>query len=191
MILFYSLKDIKTSFLSLNSMDEDKLNVFECNLNDSNLFNCILEEVGEDNINNIEISSPVFSNKTFINCLNASLVNCLRNNREELDFPQIQLKTMKNESGELLIKEINIIVSKQFNDDLIDDRINQCLKFVKKACYVDDSIQLSMIKSEIKEDLKYYKVELTKINELLENVKDDKLKKEKLFSLFRDMASDK
>ena len=172
-------------------MDEDKLNVFECNLNDSNLFNCILEEVGEDNINNIEISSPVFSNKTFINCLNASLVNCLRNNREELDFPQIQLKTMKNESGELLIKEINIIVSKQFNDDLIDDRINQCLKFVKKACYVDDSIQLSMIKSEIKEDLKYYKVELTKINELLENVKDDKLKKEKLFSLFRDMASDK
>ena len=172
-------------------MDKDKLNVFECNLNDSNLFNCILEEVGEDNINDIEISSTLFSNKTFINCLNASLVNCLRNNREELDFPQIQLKTMKNESGELLIKEINIIVTPQFSDELIDDRINQCLKFVKKACYVDDSIQLSMIKSEIKEDLKYYKVELTKINELLENVKDDKLKKEKLFSLFRNMASDK
>ncbi|MFX0008280.1 MAG: hypothetical protein ACFFAV_16340 [Candidatus Hermodarchaeota archaeon] len=172
-------------------MDEDRLNVFECDLNDSNLFNCILEEVGEENINKIAEFSPVFSNKTFINCLNASLVNCLRNNREELDFPRIQLKTMKNESGELLIKEIKIIVNKQFNDDLIDDRIKQCLKFVKKACSIDESIQLSMIESEVKENLKYYKIELTKINELLKNVKDDKSKKEKLFSLFRNIASDK
>jgi hypothetical protein len=177
--------------MSLISMDDDKLNVFECDLNDSNLFNCILEEVGEDDIDTLVTTSTALSNKTFINCLNASLVNCLRNNREELDFPRVQLKTIKNESGELVIKEINILVNKQFNDNLINERINQCLKFVKKACYIDNSIQLSIIKSEIKEDLKYYNVELTKINDLLENVKDDKSKKEKLFSLFRDITSDK
>ncbi len=172
-------------------MEENKLKVFECDLNDSNLFNCILEEVGEDDIDTLVTTSTTLSNKTFINCLNASLVNCLRNNREELDFPRIQLKTIKNENEELLIKEINILVNKQFNDDLINERINQCLKFVKKACFIDDSIQLSIIKSEIKEDLKHYKVELIRINELFKNVKDDKSKKEKLFSLFRDITSDK
>jgi len=172
-------------------MNEDNLNVFECDLNDSNLFSCILEGIGEEDINIIATPSSELSNKTFINCLNASLVNCLRNNREELDFPRIQLKTMKNVAGELLIKEINIMVSKHFNDELIQERIRQCLKFVRKACTLDDSIQLSMIESEIKEDLKYYKVKLNKINEVLENVKDDKSKKEKLFSLFKQMASDK
>jgi len=170
-------------------MDENELNVFECDLNDSSLFSCILEEVGEANIDRLSTATPILSNKTLINCINASLVNCLRNNREELDFPRVQLKILKIETGDFLIKHINIIVDKQFNDDLIFERINQCLKFVRRACIVDDSIQLSIIQSEIKEDFKYYKVELTKINQLLENIKDEKSKKEKLFSLFRDMAS--
>ena len=73
-------------------MDENKLNVFECDLDDSNLFDCILDEVGEEDFNMLTINSSMLSNKTFINCLHASLVNCLRNNREELDFHRIQLK---------------------------------------------------------------------------------------------------
>ncbi|MFX1379977.1 MAG: hypothetical protein ACFFA4_12880 [Promethearchaeota archaeon] len=172
-------------------MDENQLKVFECDLNDSSLFNCILKEVGEPDIDTLLTSTPLLPDKSFINCLNASLVNCLRNNREELDFPRIQLKTTKNESGELLIKHINIIVDKDFKDDLIRERINQCLKFVRKACTLNDSIQLSIIHSEVKEDLKYYKVELTKISQLLENIRDNKTKKENLFSLFRDIASNK
>ncbi len=172
-------------------MDKNESNIFECDLNNSNLFSCILEEVGETDINTLATTTPILPDKTFINCLNASLVNCLRNNSEELDFPRVQLKTITNESGDVLIKQINIIVDKVFNDDLINKRINQCLKFVRKACKIDDSIQLSMIQSEIKEDLKYYKVELTKINHLLESIKEDKFKKEKLFSLFKNMASDK
>ncbi len=172
-------------------MDEDELNVFECDLNDTNLFNCILEEVGEADIDTLSTATPKIPDKTLINCLNASLVNCLRNNREELDFPHVQLKTIKNESGDWLIKQINIIVDKYFDDDLISERINQCLKFVRRACIIDDSIQLSIVQSEIKEDLKYYKVKLTEINQLLENVRDDKSKKDKLFSLFRDIASNK
>ncbi|MFX0038020.1 MAG: hypothetical protein ACFFCY_09475 [Promethearchaeota archaeon] len=172
-------------------MNENELNVFECDLNDTNLFNCILEEVGEVDIDTLSATNLILSDKTFINCLNASLVNCLRNNREELEFSHVQIKTIKNETGGSLIKQINIIVDKQFKDDLIYSRINQCLKFVRNACNIDDSIQLSIVQSEIKEDLKYYKVELTKINELLKNVRDDKLKKEKLFSIFRDMASNK
>jgi len=172
-------------------MNENDLSIFECNLNDSNLFNCILEEVGEANIDKIPIDAPKIPDKTFINCLNALLVNCLRNNRRELDFPRIQLKTVKNKNGDLLIKQINIIVDKQFDDFLIYQRINQCLRFVRKACIIDDSIQLSTIQSEIKEDLKHYNVELIKINQLLKNVRDDKLKKERLFSLFKSMSSDK
>ena len=171
-------------------MEEEKIYVFECDLNDSNLFSCILEEVGEEDINTLTTSTSTLSNKTFINCLNASLVNCLKNNKEELDFPRIQLKTIKNEEGELFIKEINIISDKQLNDDLIKERINQCLKFVRRACNLDDSIQLSIIESEIKEELKYYKVELTKINDLLEDIRDDKSKKENLFTLFNNMAFD-
>ncbi len=171
-------------------MEEEKINVFECDLNDSNLFSCILEEVGEEDINTLTTTTPTLSNKTFINCLNASLVNCLKNNKEELDFPRIQLKTIKNEEGELFIKEINIISDKQLNDELIKERINQCLKFVRRACNLDDSIQLSIIESEIKEELKYYKVELTKINDILEDIRDDKSKKEKLFALFNNMAFD-
>ncbi|MFX0023828.1 MAG: hypothetical protein ACFE9S_15995 [Candidatus Hermodarchaeota archaeon] len=172
-------------------MNENEVNVFQCDLNDSNLFNCILEEVGEKDIDTLTTSTPSLSNKTFINCLNASLVNCLRNYKQELDFPQVQLKTIKNEEGEWLIKEINIIGDKQFNDDLINQRINQCLKFVRRACNLDDSIQLSIIESEIKEELKYYKIQLTKINDLLEDIRDDKSKKEKLFALFNNMAFDK
>ncbi|MFX0002017.1 MAG: hypothetical protein ACFE9C_01120 [Candidatus Hodarchaeota archaeon] len=172
-------------------MNENELNVFECNLNDTNLFNCILEEVGELDIDTLSVTTSILSDKTFINCLNASLVNCLRNNRKELEFPHVQIQTIKNETGGLLIKKINIIVDKQLKDELIYSRINQCLKFVRNACKIDDSVQLSIIQSEIKEDLKYYQVELTKINELLKNVRDNKVKKEKLFSIFKNMASNK
>lgn len=172
-------------------MNENNSNIIECNLNDSNLFNCILEELGEADIDRILIDRPQMPAKTFINCLNASLVNCLRNNREELDFPRIQLKTSKNKSGDWLISQINIIVDRKFDEFLVYQRINQCLRFIRKACLIDDSVQLSTIHSEIKEELKHYKVELTKLNHLLETFKDDKLKKEKLFSLFKSMSSNK
>jgi hypothetical protein len=169
-------------------MDENTVKVFDCDLNDNNLFSCILEEVGETDINAISATSRI-SDKTFINCLNASLVNCLRNNRKELDFPSVQLQTIKKESGDWLIKQINIIVNKKLDNDLIYQRINQCLKFVKKACKLDDDyIQFSFIQPEIKENLKHYKVQLTEINQLLENIRDDESKKEKLFSLFRDIS---
>lgn len=169
--------------------EEEK--TFSCDLNDKNLFNCILEEVGEAELNSLSISVPIIHDKTYVNCLNASLVTCLRNNREELDFPEVQLQIKKLESGDWIIKQINIIVNRLFDDNLIYERINQCLKFVKKSCDIDDSIQLSVIHSEIKEDLKYYKVELRKINQLLQEVRDDKLKKEKLFSIFTNIASNK
>lgn len=172
-------------------MDENEVRVFDCDLNDTNLFNCILEEVGEKDLNTLSTTAPIAHDKTYINCINASLVTCLRNNREELDFPQVQLHIIKNESGDWLVKQINIIVDKQFDDNLIYERINQCLKFVKKGCKIHDSIQLSVIHSEIKQDLKYYKVELTEINQLIQQVRDDKSKKEKLFSIFRDMVSNK
>ncbi|MFX1467054.1 MAG: hypothetical protein ACFFB8_00205 [Promethearchaeota archaeon] len=170
-------------------MEEER--IFSCDLNDTNLFNCILKEVGEEDLNSLSNSAPNVHDKTYINCINASLVICLRNNREELDFPDVQLQIKKKEGGDWVIKQINIIVDKLFDDNLIYERINQCLKFLKKSCDIDDSIQLSVIHSEIKEDLKYYKVELRKINQLLEELRDDKLKKEKLFTIFTNVASNK
>ena len=170
-------------------MDENEIKIFECDLNDTDLFKCILDEVGEEDIDIISTKSPVIQNKTFLNCLNASLVNCLRINKEELDFPHVQLQTIKNESGDWLIKHINIIVNKKFNDDLIYERVNQCLKFVKKACNIDDTVKLSVVESEIKQDLKYYKVKLTEIDQLLQQIRDDNFKKEKLFSIFREIRS--
>jgi hypothetical protein len=171
----------------MKSMDENTVKVFDCDLNDNNLFSCILEEVGETDINVISATSRI-PDKTFINCLNASLVNCLRNNRKELDFPSVQLQTIKKESGDWLIKQISISVNKKFDDDLIYQKINQCLKFVKRACKLDDSIQFSFIQPEIKENLKHYKVQLAEINQLLENIRDDESKKVKLFSLFRNIS---
>jgi len=170
-------------------MDESETKIFECNLNDTNLFTCILEEVGQEDINTILTKAPIIQERTFLNCLNASLVNCLKNDKELLDFPHVQLQTVKNESGDWLIKQINIIVDKQFDNNLIYERINQCLKFVRKACKLNDSIQLSVIQPEIKEDLKYFKVKLTEINQLFKQIRNDKSKKEKLFSIFRNMAN--
>lgn len=170
-------------------MDKSEKKIFECDLNDNNLFNCILEEVGEEDVKTISTSTPLVQDKTFLNCLNASLVNCLRNNKEVLDFPHVQLQIVKNENDDWLINQINIIVDKQFNDDLIYERINQCLKFVNRACKINDSIQFSIIQSEFKEDLKYYKVKLTEIDQLFKQIRDDKSKKEKLFSIFRNIAS--
>ena len=89
-------------------MNENETRIFECDLNDTNLFSCILEDIGEEVISAISTSSQIINDKTFINCINASLVTCLRNNRAELDFPKVQLKTKKSESGEWLIKQINI-----------------------------------------------------------------------------------
>ncbi len=172
-------------------MDENEIRIFNCDLNDTNLFNCILEELGEKDLNSLSIAAPIVHNKTYFNCINASLVTCLRKNREELDFHQVQLQIIRSESGDWLIKQINIIVDKQIADDLVYERINQCLKFVKKGCSIDDSIQLSLVHSEVKEDLKQYKVKLLEINQFIEEIKDDKRKKEKLFSLFRDMVSNK
>jgi hypothetical protein len=172
-------------------MYENETKTFNCDLNKTNLFSCILDEVGEKDINTLSTTAPVIHDKTYINCINASLVTCLRNNRKELDFPQIQLQIIRSEGGDWLIKQINIIVDKQIDDDLIYERINQCLKFVKKGCSIDDSIRLSIIHSETKQDLKYYKVKLTEMEHLLQQVRDDKSKKEKLFSIFRDMASNK
>lgn len=169
-------------------MSQDENKTFQCNLDDSNLFNCILEEVGDEDINRFSNSSQQISDKTLINCLNASLVNCLRINREELDFPNVQLKLAKSSDKNWLIKQINIIVDKQYNDNLLYDRINQCLKFVKKVCKIGENVQLSIIKSESKGDLNDYKVELKELNQLLDKIKKDKSGKEKLYSLFRDMA---
>ena len=172
-------------------MSENDEKIFECNLNDTNLFNCILNEVGEKDLNLLSDSAPSLPDKTYINCINASLVNCLKNNKEELEFPQVQLQIIKDESEEWLINQINIIVDTQFDDDLITERINQCLKFVKKACTIDESIQLSIIYTEIKDNLKYYKIKLNEINQLLQEVKNDNSKKEELFSLFKKIASNK
>lgn len=170
-------------------MKENEIRIFNCDLNDTNLFNCILDELGEKDLNSLSITASKVQDKTYFNCINASLVTCLRKNREELDFPQVQLQTIRSESGYWLVKQINIIVDRQIDDALVYERINQCLKFVKRGCSIDDSIQLSVIHSEVKEDLKHYKVKLLEINQILEEIKDDKTKKEKLFSLFRNQAS--
>ncbi len=172
-------------------MNENDQKLFECNLNDNNLFTCILDEVGEKNIDLMSNPVSILPDKTYINCINASIVNCLKNNKEELDFPQIQLQIIKNENNEWLIDQINILIDKQFDDDLLTQRINQCFKFVKKACSIDDSIDLSIIHSEIKEELKYYKLKLNEINKLLQEIKNDKSKREELFSLFKNMDNNK
>ena len=173
----------------MNLMNEDESKTFNCDLNDSNLFNCILDEVGEKDLDSLSTTVSISQDKTYINCMNASLVTCLRNNRKELDFPQVQLKISKDENGDWVIKQINLIVDKQFNDALIFERINQCLKFVKKGCNLDSSIQLSVIQPEIREDLKYFKIKLTEVSQLLQEIRDEKSKKENLFSIFKDISS--
>ncbi|MFW9989735.1 MAG: hypothetical protein ACFFC3_13865 [Candidatus Odinarchaeota archaeon] len=172
-------------------MNENDQKLFECNLNDTNLFSCILDEVGEKNLDFKSVPLPILPDRTYINCINASIVNCLKNNKEELDFPQIQLKIIKNENNEWLINQINVVIDKQFDDNLLTQRINQCFKFVKRACSIDDSIDLSIIQLETKEELKYYKLKLNEINKLLQEIKNNKSKREELYSLFKDMASNK
>jgi len=167
-------------------LNKNEQKVFNCDLNDTNLFSCILEEVKD---NTFSKKDPIVHDRTFLNCLNASLVNCLRNDREELEFPKIQLHIIRNESGEWLISQINIMVDKLFDDAIIYERINQCLKFIKRACKIDESIQFSIFQSEIKEDLKYYKVKLTEIEQLFKEIRDDNSKKESLFSLFKNLSS--
>ncbi|MFW9876922.1 MAG: hypothetical protein ACFFG0_27830, partial [Candidatus Thorarchaeota archaeon] len=154
-------------------------------------FNCILDELGEKDLNSLSTTASLIQDKTYLNCINASLVTCLRNNRDQLEFSQVQLKIKKNEEGNWLIKQINIIVDRQFDDGLLFEKINQCLKFVKKGCNFDNSIQLSVIQSEIKEDLKYFKVKLKEVNQLLQEIRDDKSKKENLFSIFKNVNSNK
>ena len=107
-------------------MNDNELKTFDCDLNDSNLFNCILKEVGEEGIDTISPSTQEIQDRIFINCINASLVNCLRLNREELDFPKVQLEMTKNENGTWLIKKISIVVDKHIEDKLVYERINQC-----------------------------------------------------------------
>ncbi|MFW9998679.1 MAG: hypothetical protein ACFE9Q_06185 [Candidatus Hodarchaeota archaeon] len=170
-------------------MNQNEIKVFNCDLNDTNLYSCILEELNEEDINLLTTHDPIINSKTIINCLNASLVNCLRINRQELDFPKVQLHIMKKESGDWLVNQINIIVDKLFDDAIVYERINQCLKFVKTACKMNDSFQLSIIQSEIKEDLKYYKIKLAEIEQLFQEIRDDKSKKENLFSLFKNLSS--
>jgi hypothetical protein len=114
-------------------MSDIESKTFNCDLNDSNLFSCILKEVGEEEINTISSSTQIIQDKTFLNCINASLVNCLRLNREELDFPKVKLELIKNESGTWLINQINIIVDKIIEDKLVYERIGQCLNFVNNS----------------------------------------------------------
>ncbi len=58
-------------------------------------------------------------------------------------------------------------------------------------CKIDESIQLSILHTEIKENLKYYKLKLNEVNQLLQKVKNDKSKKDELFSLFNKIANNK
>ena len=170
-------------------MNEKETKIFNCDLNDTNLFSCILEELDEKDLNALSTNASILPNKTVINCLNASLVNCLRNNKEELEFPQVQLYIIKNENNDWLIDQINIIVDNLFDDKIMIQRVNQCLKFVRNACKIDESIELSTIQSEIKEDLKYYKIKLTEIERLFHEIKENESKKEKLFSLFKNVSN--
>jgi hypothetical protein len=172
-------------------MSQNETKTFDCDLNNTNLFSCILKEVGEKDLNTLSSSTEDVQNKTFVNCLNASLVNCLRLNKEELDFPKVKLQLARSGEKSWLIKQINIIVDKKLEDNLIFERINQCLKFVKHICKTGESIKFSIINLEIKENLKHYKVQLKEINQLLDQVREDKSKKESLFTLFRDMALNK
>lgn len=169
-------------------MSENEERAFECNLNDTNLFNCILNEVGESDFNGLSKNSQIMD-EAMINCINASLIVCLRNKKEELEFPEVKVQTSKTENGKWIINEINVIASEQINENLIYSRINQCLKFVKKGCDIDDSIKFSVIKSKEREDLKNYKIELLELNKWLNNIRDDKSKKEKLFTLFKNIES--
>ncbi len=172
-------------------MNQDEIKTFQCDLDDSNLFNCILEELGDEDIDQFPNSSKQISDKTFINCLNASLVNCLRINRKKLDFPNVHLELAKSSDKNWHIKQINIIVDKQLNDNLIYDRINQCLKFVKQVCKIGEDIQLSIIKSEDKGDLKDFKVQLKELNQILNKIRENKSEKERLYSIFRNMTLNK
>jgi len=166
-------------------MSQNEEKTFVCNLEDTDLFNCILNEVGEKDIESISQDLPITLDETIINCINASLVICLRNLKDKLETLEVQVKLSKYESGKWIIKNINIIVSKDVNDDLINSRINQCLKFVKKGCATDDSINFSIVKTESKEDLKHYKIKLLELNKWLDDIRDDKVKREKLFTLFK------
>ncbi|MFX1313165.1 MAG: hypothetical protein ACFFHD_11215 [Promethearchaeota archaeon] len=168
-------------------MNKHEEKTFKCNLDDSNLFNCILNEVGGKDLDVILEDLPVIMDETIINCINASLIVCLRNVKKELGSLNVQVKLLRVKDRNWIISQINIIVSDNINDDILTSRINQCLKFLKRGCASDESIKFSIIKSESKEDLSYYKVKLLELNEWLANIREDNIKKENLFSLFKNI----
>ncbi|MFX1572961.1 MAG: hypothetical protein ACFFB0_09435 [Promethearchaeota archaeon] len=171
-------------------MNQNEEKIFVCNLDDTNLFNCILNEVGEKDLDIISQDLPVKHDETIINCVSASLVVCLRNLKDKLETLEVQVKLSKYENGNWIINHINVIVSEDVSDDLINSRINQCLKFIKRGCATDESINFSIIKSESKENLNNYEIKLLELNKWLDNLRDDKKKKERLFTLFKNIKSD-
>ena len=165
---------------------------FKCDLTNSNLFNCILNDLEEEDLKNISEDPSRFQSETILNCLGAGIITCLGNRLKNWDIerldPQVEFSAERNDQGFWRFKSIEIRVNETETDNLVVNTINQCLKFIKKSCQISDHVDLSLMKVEVIKDLKDFKLKILEMKDWLKDIKTDKVKSENLFDSLKKIA---
>lgn len=168
---------------------------FQCDLYDKDLFNCILRNLEEPNLEELTGNVSVVDDIALDGCLKAGLVTCLRNNAEEFELeghrPKVEVHAILTEKGRWKIQSFNLIVSNRINDEFAIQRINQCIKFIKSNCNVHKSVDFNLKNPEPSHELKHFKLELQEAKSWLDEIKNDNQQKTELLDTFNRIAKSK
>ncbi len=168
--------------------------IIKCDLDDTDLFNCILSYLDEPYLDKIARDPSILHSKTIMNCLNAGLITCLRNQKYTIESetyrPEIELLAIKNEKEVWRISQVKVILEKKIANKFVIENIKKCVKFIKKGCKIREDVQFSIINQESVKNLSHFKVELLELKSWLRNIKSEKAKQEELFSFFKELSSD-
>lgn len=162
--------------------------IIKCNVEDENLFDCIVKELYGEDYDRVINDPTLFQNEVIVNCVNAGLVSCLGGKKSDLkakisDY-EIELVIIKTENKVWRVRDIIIKVDIAADDKLIIKGIESCLKYIKNSCNINKEIEFTIENIHSSESFKNLKVHLEEIKEWISEVRDDKAKQEKLFKLF-------
>ena len=165
-------------------MSEDNSKIFYCS-SKSKLFDCILQELVYENLEVIMNDPSLPKSLVKINCIQSALMTCLKDykdaERKNVQPPIVEFLAQKNDQNLWRIKDVNIkldLIGSGIDEYII--KINQCLKFFKVGCKIDESVNVySSLKDKIT-DFNIFKEELELLNKQIDDIIEEKLESKKL-----------
>ncbi|MFX1315444.1 MAG: hypothetical protein ACFE9T_06235 [Promethearchaeota archaeon] len=161
--------------------------IFNCDLEDSTLRECIYAELKDSKIKFYTDKPQNIIDKEVLNCLDSGLVACIRDEAVDRVYlsPIAEITAHLNEENTWLIESVNISVNLKTTDKELLKKINNCLIVFKFSCKVPETINFYVIDKIEFDTLQNYKMKIEELTKELNKIKGQKIKKEDLYNLFK------